>query len=133
MIRIVPALAAWLVMTGCDCPAGKKSCPVDVPGGGSRCVDTANDDSNCGSCLNKCALGSQICVNGKCIDCKVPTCNPPFVFDRKSCSCVCSTKMCGPDGSCCNSTDDLCCADGECCPGGFPGGTCCLGRCCAGG
>src|SRR5258708_3934391 len=102
------------ILAGCDCPTGKTRCPVDVPGGGYQCVDVQSDDFNCGGCTNKCALGTQICVTGHCIECKIPTCAPPLVFNRATCSCVCGAQKCDTAANaCCNSTD-LCCADGCC-------------------
>lgn len=120
------------MFAACDCPTGKTRCAVDVPGGGYQCVDLQNDDFHCGGCGTKCALGYQICVSGKCIECKVPTCTPPLVFDRATCSCVCGAQQClGSAIGCCVGSD-LCCEDGCCANIGANGvgATCCSGKCC---
>ena len=101
------------VTCACVCPGGGTFC-------NNTCVDTYNDDKNCGSCGITCSNCEQ-CVSGVCtqIDCGsgkdccnghcVDQCPPGQQLDPTTCQCVCTTgETCGP--FCCSS-NKVCCPD----------------------
>ncbi len=101
-----------------DCPSGNDLC---TPDGGTRgfCVDTKNDNLNCGACGKACKAG-QACVNGTC---------------ASSCS-VTTQTICAPDGGGASYCADLKTDNANCGACGAPcgsGQTCtsgvCLGAC----
>jgi hypothetical protein len=57
--------------SGGSCVCGAAGCP----GGptmmccGGVCTDTSSDQNNCGVCDNGCAVGTQRCGGGNCINC----------------------------------------------------------------
>ena len=86
----------------CHCGSGS-TCGAQGCCGG-ECVDTMNDEMNCGRCGMTCSSG-QTCVSGSCT---TPTCSP----------------SCGPGETCVGGTCH--CGTGARCSGGS---TCCDGAC----
>ena len=79
----------------CACPA---TCATGWLRCSGKCVNPANDPTNCGGCAIKCESGA--CVASKCLPCG-PGQSP------------CGTQCC-PTGECCGSTG-LCKCAGNCC------------------
>lgn len=104
------------------CPPSLMGCPC---GSGGCCVDTLNDTSNCGKCLNACNSGED-CILGMCT-CGFDLCPAPRICCNRTC-CSLGAKCC--EGQCCDTTccNDICCESGQICCGG----TCCDTACCGG-
>jgi len=104
-----------------DAGGDATSCVASSTLCGGSCVDTQNDNANCGACGTACASG-QVCSQGKCAT-----------------SCGGGTKLCG---SVCTDTEDdaqncgTCgtkCGAGEVCSNGSCGSTCASGQTFCGG
>jgi len=96
------------------CPAPSKDCD-------STCVDTSNDDNNCGSCGNRCS-GGKGCSSGRCVcpfgtnDCG-GTCKDSTSRDACGPLCVrCPTPTSGSGVATCNGIScDISCNGGTKC------------------
>jgi hypothetical protein len=76
---------------------------------GGKCVDTDNDNNNCGGCGNTCG-SCKTCQNGAC---RGPDTSPP-ACETCSAGQVVSGVSCG--NHCCNPGAE-CCGNGRCAPG----------------
>lgn len=99
-------------------------CTGDETWCGTSCVDTSNDDTNCGTCDNRCDIGGdQFCAAGECVcpdglsDCDGDCVNLQVEeFHCGACGNDCS-EMRGAciEGDCvCDGGDIMC--DGQCVP-----------------
>lgn len=75
---------------------------------GTTCIDTSQDNSNCGACGTKCTIG-QLCTAG--------SCNKPCTFGLTGCGSECvdttsSTTNCGACGNACPGGSS--CSAGTC-------------------
>lgn len=49
-------------LSSCSCTSGRKVCATPTP----ACIDTSNDNANCGACGTACSVGS-VCAVGRCV------------------------------------------------------------------
>jgi hypothetical protein len=103
-------------LAGAVCQQGICRCPDGLTNCDGTCVDTATDETNCGTCGDTCLAG-QTCVNGAC-ECPagtepcsgscVATCPAgPFTLPREACICcrvngVVLPATCGATLPCCS-------------------------------
>lgn len=63
------SVVSGLVVASCDSEPAESDCPFGQSKCNGICVDTANDQSNCGECGNIC-LDNEDCQNGMCVPCE---------------------------------------------------------------
>lgn len=101
----------------CPCPYGLARC-------GNRCLNTINDETNCGACGRTCTAAAPLCCNYDCVD---PS------SSEEHCG-VCGRACVGPGRVCCdgdckdtNRDEENCGGCGQTCVG--PDLQCCGGAC----
>ncbi len=82
-------------------PGGGRYCPVECCGATS-CIDTQNDDANCGSCGNVCGPNER-CMGGSCHCGAGPRCTPGFTCCGGT---TCADLQNDPEN--CNACGDRC-------------------------
>jgi Stigma-specific protein, Stig1 len=106
-----------------NCGSCDNGCPSGQICCSGNCVNTQTDANNCGSCGNACT-GGETCDGGVC-SCGGQTCGDDYECCGGACSPAGSTP-CGTGGLCCAS-DQTCCTyeqDAICLDAGW---TCCIG------